>query len=47
MNNAQVHYSLLTWSTTAAEAKKKKKKKRRGKRRLKTQTCIQTHTNMT
>ena len=38
MNNARVYCSLLTWSTTATEAKKKKKK------RLKTQTCIQTHT---
>ena len=38
INNARVHYSLLTWSTIAAEAQKKKKK------RLKTQTCMQTHT---
>ena len=27
INNARVHYSLLTWSTIAAEAQKKKKKK--------------------
>ena len=24
MNSAQIHYSLLTWSTTAVEVKKKK-----------------------
>ena len=36
VNSARVHYSLLTWSTTATEAKREKKGK--------TQTCIQMDT---